>query len=101
MGERVTRRLFHASLIGAALAAGLPAAAGADDDVRDYPAPTFKPALKKPRLGGTFIQDFVIFGHYDLPRWHGRPRRRRRRSGTPRRNHLTKEISPHKAKSVA
>ena len=66
MGERVTRRIFHASLIGAALAAGLPAAAGADDDVRDYPAPTFKPALKKPRLGGTFIQDFVIFGHYDL-----------------------------------
>lgn len=66
MGERVTRRIFHASLIGATLAAGLPVAAGADDDVRDYPAPTFKPTLKKPRLGGTFIQDFVIFGHYDL-----------------------------------
>src|SRR5947209_5598382 len=66
MGERVTRRVFHVSVVGAALAAGVPGAAEADDDVRDYPAPTFKPTLKKPRLGGTFIQDFVIFGHYDL-----------------------------------
>lgn len=66
MEERITRRVFHASIFGAALAAGLPNAAAADDEVRDYPAPTFKPTLKKPRLGGTFIQDFVIFGHYDL-----------------------------------
>ena len=100
MDEGITRRVFHATLVGAALT-GAAIGAQADEPERDYPAPTFKPALKKPRLGGTFIQDFVIFGHYDLPRWHGRPRRRRRRSGTPRRNHLTKEISPHKAKSVA
>lgn len=66
MGERITRRVFQATVLGAGLAASLPAAAAADDETRDYPAPTFKPALKKPRLGGTFIQDFVIFGHYDL-----------------------------------
>src|SRR5947207_258482 len=66
MGERVTRRVFQASLVGGVLAAGAAGAEEADDEARDYPAPTFKPTLKRPRLGGTFIQDFVIFGHYDL-----------------------------------
>jgi hypothetical protein len=65
MNEEVTRRGFHAALIGAALA-GTAGAADADDVQRDYPAPKFTPTLKKPRLGSTLVQDFVIFGHYDL-----------------------------------
>ena len=66
MKEEISRRVFHATLLGVALAAAPAGAAETDDEQRDYPAPTFKPTLKKPRLGGTLIQDFVIFGHYDL-----------------------------------
>ena len=66
MDEAITRRVFHATLVGAALTAGAAGAAEADEVARDYPAPTFTPTLKKPRLGSTLIQDFVIFGHYDL-----------------------------------
>ena len=67
MDERITRRVFHATLIGTALTGTAAGAAEADDEpARDYPAPTFIPKLKKPRLGSTFVQDFVIFGHYDL-----------------------------------
>ena len=66
MESKVTRRAFHATLFGAALTAGAVTAAEADDPERDYPAPTFTPTLKKPRLGSTLVQDFVIFGHYDL-----------------------------------
>jgi hypothetical protein len=66
MEDRITRRGFHTALAAAGLAAGTVVSAAADDAARDYPAPTFVPTLKKPRLGGTFIQDFVIFGHYDL-----------------------------------
>jgi len=36
------------------------------EEQRDYPAPTFKPTLRKPRLGSLLVQDFVIFAHYDL-----------------------------------
>lgn len=66
MGDKLTRRAFHATLVGATLAASSAGAAEIDDEGRDYPAPTFKPTLKKPRLGSVFVQDFVIFGHYDL-----------------------------------
>ncbi len=66
MCERISRRTFNATLLGGALAAGTVVNASAQDEQRDYPAPTFKPALRKPKLGGTFVQDFVIFGHYDL-----------------------------------
>ena len=33
---------------------------------RDYPAPGFKPAWKKPQLNRLLVQDFVIFAHSDL-----------------------------------
>ena len=75
----VTRRAFGAGIVGGAItAAGAaltqappvpsPATTGAltQDHIRDYPEPTFKPAFKKPRLHITMVQDFVIFGHYDL-----------------------------------
>jgi len=64
--EKLTRRVFHATIFGTALAAASAGAQQADEPVRDYPAPTFKPTQKKPKLGSTFTQDFVIFGHYDL-----------------------------------
>lgn len=33
---------------------------------RDYPAPGYKPKRKRPRIGMTLVEDFVIFAHYDL-----------------------------------
>jgi hypothetical protein len=33
---------------------------------RDYEAPGFKPAWKKPQINRTLVQDFVIFAHSDL-----------------------------------
>src|SRR2546423_728630 len=69
MQGSMSRRAFHSAMIGGALAgASALWASGAQtpDEQRDYPAPTFKPTLRKPKLGGTLTQDFVIFGHYDL-----------------------------------
>jgi len=66
MSGPITRRGFHTAVFGAAISTGGVIAAHADDETRDYPAPTFKPTLKKPKLGNLFAQDFVIFGHYDL-----------------------------------
>jgi len=34
---------------------------------RDYPKPGFNPSWKNPQINHTLIQDFVIFGHMDLP----------------------------------
>src|SRR4029077_12118043 len=34
---------------------------------RDYPKPGFNPSWKNPQINRTVIQDFVIFGHMDLP----------------------------------
>jgi hypothetical protein len=34
---------------------------------RDYPKPGFNPSWKNPQINRTLIQDFVIFGHMDLP----------------------------------
>ncbi len=76
MQERMSRRAFHAALIAGVLApeaianaqTPVPATppAPTPEETRDYPAPTFKPKLRKPRLGSTLVQDFVIFAHYDL-----------------------------------
>jgi hypothetical protein len=33
---------------------------------RDYPPPKFKPAWKKAQLNRQFVQDFVIYAHFDL-----------------------------------
>jgi hypothetical protein len=67
MSERVTRRGFHGVVLGSAAAAAAPVVqAEAADDERDYPAPKFQPSFKKPQLGRTLVQDFVIFAHGDL-----------------------------------
>src|SRR5437016_3876430 len=34
---------------------------------RDYQAPSFKPSWKKQQLNRSFVQDFVIYAHSDLP----------------------------------
>jgi hypothetical protein len=77
MKEPISRRVFGATLVGGALAAGTVVAAQEPekkpeglpqppDDPRDYPAPKFKPTLRRPKLGHTLIQDFVIYGHSEL-----------------------------------
>ncbi len=81
MQEPMSRRAFHAALIAGVLSAETiaqaqttgqaqpqtpPIPAPTPDETRDYPAPTFKPKLRKPRLSSTLVQDFVIFAHYDL-----------------------------------
>jgi hypothetical protein len=81
MSEPITRRSFTTLTTGMVFgsAAGLEAA---DDKpkadppkstgpieapfVRDYTAPSFKPAWKKPQLNRLLVQDFVIFAHSDL-----------------------------------
>ena len=75
MSEPISRRVFGATLVGGALVAGaaaaeqIPPAASqtpAPEEARDYPAPKFKPNLKRPRLGVTLVQDFVIFAHCEF-----------------------------------
>jgi hypothetical protein len=75
MSEPISRRTFGATLVGGAMAAGAlseaqaPPAQGqtpAPEEARDYPAPKFKPNLKRPRLGITLVQDFVIYAHSEL-----------------------------------
>ncbi len=73
MSEPISRRVFTASVVTGALASAVPSLgqapqqpAAPQDEQRDYPAPTFKPKHLKPVLGSTLVQDFVIFGHYDL-----------------------------------
>ncbi len=34
---------------------------------RDYPAPKFQPSWKKPQIHRQMVQDFVMYGHGDLP----------------------------------
>jgi hypothetical protein len=64
----LSRRAFPA-----AVAVGLAVAAvnAADDPkappaepARDYPAPKFTPQFRKPQLGKTLVQDFVIYCHF-------------------------------------
>ncbi len=64
MKNAMTRRSFPAALAAGVVTAG--AAASAADDERDYPAPKFQPKFAKPKLGGTLVQDFVIYAHSDL-----------------------------------
>ena len=73
MTDPITRRSFHATL-AAGLAAGATGVAMTTDDPkpteapfeRDYPAPTFKPAWKRPQINRRLVQDFVIFAHSEL-----------------------------------
>lgn len=77
MSDPITRRSFHATLAAGLAAGGTGVAMSADPTAadprpteapfaRDYPAPTFKPAWKRPQLNRTLVQDFVIFAHSDL-----------------------------------
>jgi hypothetical protein len=69
MQERISRRAFGTTIVGGMVVTGAAAFGQGQppqEEVRDYPAPTFKPTLRKPRLGSTLTQDFVIFAHYDL-----------------------------------
>ncbi len=73
--DSIDRRHF------AALGAGLLAAGAAMADEpkpkpagpveapfeRDYPAPKFQPSWKKPLINRALVQDFVMYGHGDLP----------------------------------
>ncbi|HEY2786540.1 MAG TPA: ankyrin repeat domain-containing protein [Fimbriiglobus sp.] len=70
MTAPLSRRAFPAVLVGGVVAG---TAATADDKKtlptepeRDYPAPKFKPTFRKPPLGKTLVQDFVIYAHFDL-----------------------------------
>lgn len=63
MPSPVTRRAFYAALAAGVTVSGF---AVADDEERDYPAPKFKPNIKKPKLNQTMVQDFVIFAHSEL-----------------------------------
>src|SRR3954468_18959990 len=81
MSEPISRRSFGALTAGVVLgsAAALPAAddpkAGPPKPAspreapfeRDYPAPKFQPAWKKPQVNRLLVQDFVIYAHSDLP----------------------------------
>jgi hypothetical protein len=72
MSEQITRRVLGATVLGGTLAAATEVygqdtkAQPTPEEERDYPAPKFKPMLKKPRLSQTLVQDFVIFAHSDL-----------------------------------
>jgi hypothetical protein len=70
--DPITRRQFTALAAGLA-AGGTGAAMTADDPKpteapfeRDYPAPTFKPAWKRPQINRQLVQDFVVFAHSEL-----------------------------------
>jgi hypothetical protein len=72
MPDPITRRQFTALAAGLA-AGGTGVAMTADDPKpteapfeRDYPAPTFKPAWKRPQINRQLVQDFVIFAHSEL-----------------------------------
>jgi hypothetical protein len=73
MSEPLSRRTLCKLTAGAALGSvsGLALAQDVPKPVealfeRDYPAPDFKPAWKKPQLNRTMVQDFVLYAHSDL-----------------------------------
>ncbi len=77
MSDPISRRDFAAAGVGAALAVAAPAAEAADEPkpagpveaefTRTYDAPKFKPGWKKPQINRVLVQDFVMYGHGDLP----------------------------------
>jgi hypothetical protein len=71
MPDPITRRQFTALAAGL-VAGGTGVAMTADDPKpteapfeRDYPAPAFKPAWKRPQINRQLVLDFVIFAHSD------------------------------------
>ena len=77
MSDPISRRDFAAAGVGAALAVAAPVADAADElkpagpveaeFTRTYDAPKFKPGWKKPQINRVLVQDFVMYGHGDLP----------------------------------
>ncbi len=77
MSDPISRRDFAAAGVGAALAVAAPVAEAADEPkpagpveaefTRTYDAPKFKPGWKKPQINRVLVQDFVMYGHGDLP----------------------------------
>ena len=77
MPDPISRRDFTAAGVGAALTAAAPVAEAADppkpagpveaEFTRTYDAPKFKPGWKKPQINRVLVQDFVMYGHGDLP----------------------------------
>ena len=77
MSDPISRRDFAAAGGGAALAVAAPVADAADElkpagpveaeFTRTYDAPKFKPGWKKPQINRVLVQDFVMYGHGDLP----------------------------------
>jgi hypothetical protein len=79
MHDPISRRFFTSLSAGlvlgsasqSATADDKPAATAAAKPVespfeREYPAPQFKPAWKKPQINRLFVQDFVIYAHSEL-----------------------------------
>lgn len=76
MTTLLSRRSFATLTAGAVLASAAEPAAGDDAPkpagpteapfTRDYDAPAFKPAWKRPQINRQLVQDFVIYAHSDL-----------------------------------
>jgi len=78
MSHSMTRRAFGAAAAGLVVATNATFADQQTDAPsqttgpvespfeRDYAAPEFKPAWKKPQINRTLVQDFVIYAHSDL-----------------------------------
>ncbi|QVL31278.1 ankyrin repeat domain-containing protein [Telmatocola sphagniphila] len=60
--DDLNRRAF---LAAGAAAVTIPSLANAGEE-RDYPAPKYTPKRAKPSLKPQLVEDFVLFGHYDL-----------------------------------
>ena len=77
MSDPISRRDFAAAGVGAAIAVAADAADAADEPKPagpveaafpgGYDAPKFKPGWKKPQINRQLVQDFVMYGHGDLP----------------------------------
>ena len=81
MSEPISRRIFTILTAGTVINS-LPQLVAADEPPkpavqtprspveapfeRDYTAPEFKPSWKKPQINRQFVQDFVIYAHFDL-----------------------------------
>jgi len=81
MTTPISRRLFVSAAAGLALGSAIPGRADEKAKAeppgdstgpteasfeRDYTAPKFKPSWKNKQLNRQFVQDFVVYAHYDL-----------------------------------
>jgi hypothetical protein len=78
MSKPTSRRSFTAAAAGLALGSTVSTSAAGDQPKptgsspneapfeRDYPLPEFKPSWKNAQISRLFVQDFVIYGHFDL-----------------------------------